>query len=165
VPVDGRQRVERGDDRALHVDASASVQPAVLDGAGREPPRDGAGRHDVDVAADREAPVAAGRRGDGEAPQLLARRLLAGVARVRAERGEVVLMQIGAQPQPLGELGEKPQRGALVPGDAGHPDERGRIAGKGPRVDHGVASSAVGSDASSAAWAWIRRTALVSARA
>ena len=74
-------------------------------------------------------------------------------------------MQIGAQPQPFGELREQLQRGALVPGDAGHPDERGRIAGNGPRIDHGVASSAVGSDASSAAMACIRRTALVSARA
>ena len=83
---------------------------------------------------------------------------------MRAQRREIVLVQLGAQPQLLGQLGEALQRGALVAGHAGHGDEGARVAGEGPRVDHGAASSAAGS-VSSSAMVCMRRTALVSARA
>ena len=36
---------------------------------------------------------------DGQAPQLVARRLFPGVVRVRAQRGEVVLVQVGVEPE------------------------------------------------------------------
>ena len=81
-----------------------------------------------------------------------------------AQRREVVLVQVRAQAEPVGQLGQPLQRGALVARRARDLHERGRIAGQRSRVDHGVASSGVGST-SSAARAWMRRTALVSARA
>ena len=85
------------------------------------------------------------------------------MAGVRAQRGEVVLVQVGPQAERLGERGEPFEDAALVAGDARDLHERGRVGGQRPRVDHGVASS-VASSASSAACECIRRTALVSAR-
>ena len=82
---------------------------------------------------------------------------------MRAQRPQVVLVQVGPQAEGLGERGEPLEDAALVAGDARDLHERGRVGGQRPRVDHGAASSVAGS-ASSAAWECIRRTALVSAR-
>jgi hypothetical protein len=81
-----------------------------------------------------------------------------------AQRGQVVAVQVGAQTEAVGELGEPLERGPLVAGRAGDLHERRRVGGQRSRVDHGVASSAAGS-ASWAACECSRRTALVSARA
>ena len=82
---------------------------------------------------------------------------------MRAQRREVVLVQVGPQAERLGERGEPFQDAALVAGDARDLHERGRVGSQRPCVDHGAASS-VASSASSAACECIRRTALVSAR-
>ena len=78
------------------------------------------------------AAVAGERR--GHAPQLVARGFLAGVLGVRAQRGEVVLVQVGGEPGGLRALGDELERGALVARDAGHPDQVGGVAGEGAEI-------------------------------
>ena len=54
--ADGRGRVQRRDDRGLHVNGAAPIQRAILDGSRPRavPPRHGAGPDDVDVAVEAE---------------------------------------------------------------------------------------------------------------
>jgi hypothetical protein len=67
--VERGERVQRGDDRALHIDAAAAVQPAVLLAAVRVRPRHGAVRHDVDVPGHgKPAAVAVAARGHRQPP-------------------------------------------------------------------------------------------------
>ena len=134
------ERVQGRDDGALHVDRPAAVQAAVLDDAGRPAPRHGAEPDDVDVPVERDpARRRAGAR-DGQAPEVVARCLLTRMVRVGAQGGEVVLVQVGRQPEARGELGERLQRGALVPRGAGDAHERRRIADERCRVDFDVHS-------------------------
>ena len=84
---------------------------------------------------------------------------------MRAERREVVLVQLGrAGRAPSASTAKRSSAARSSPVDARDLHERGRVAGQRSRVDHGVASSGVGST-SSAASVLMRRTALVSARA
>ena len=129
-----RERVQRGDHRALHVHRAAPVQAAVLDHARPRPcPRLGPRPDDVDVPVQAQPAAVAGER-RGHAPQLVARRLLAGMVGVRAQRGEVVLVQVGVEPGGLRALGEELERGALVAGDAGDPHQLGGVAGEGVHI-------------------------------
>ncbi len=108
-PAHGGEGVERGHHRALHVHRAAAVEEAVLDRARprAEAPLVGAGRHHVHVAVHAQARRAleAGQR-DGQAEQLLARRLLARMRRVRAQGGEVVLVELRLEPQRPRQLGQ-----------------------------------------------------------
>jgi hypothetical protein len=141
APAQRGQRVQRGDHAALHVDASATPDAAVGDaaGPGAVPPGDRALGHDVDVAVERQPRRIGARPGDADRqpPQLGARRLLAGMSGMRAQRGEVVAVQVGAQAERGRELAEALERRALVAGDAGHLDERGGVAGERAGVDAG----------------------------
>ena len=76
----------------------------------------------------------AGER-DLEAEQLVARRLLARVVRVGAQRREVERVQLAGEPVARGELGEPLEGGALVARDARDPDERGGVGRERGRVD------------------------------
>src|SRR5919199_3758191 len=152
------ERVQRGDDRALHVDAAASVYEAVLDRARPRAvaPALRAGRHHVDVPVDREprAVSARARQRHRQPPQLVARRLLARMPRMRAERVEVVAHELGAQAERGGELGQALERRPLLPRDARDAHERRDVARERGGVDaperrleghgpaQGVASSA-----------------------
>jgi hypothetical protein len=133
VGPQGGQGVEGGDDPALHVHAAAAVHEAAGDRARPRAavrPRVRAGRDDVDVPVDRQPwGVGDGRRErDGEAPQLRARRLLAGVVGVRAQPGEVVAVQVGLEPERRGQLAEALERGAFVARDARNLHERRDVA-------------------------------------
>ena len=55
--------------------------------------------------------------------------------RVRAQGGEVVLVQLGGQSGGRRALGDELQRGALVARDAGHPDQVGGVAGERADVE------------------------------
>ena len=61
-----------------------------------------------------------------------------GVAGKGAQRGEVVLVQLGLEPHARGHLPHQLERGALVARDAGHLHERRHVAGQG------VAGSSLG---------------------
>ena len=67
---------------------------------------------DVDVAVQRDPARARAGQRDAEPEQLVARRLLAGVVRVGAQGGEVVLVQLGVEPERGGELAEPLERRA-----------------------------------------------------
>jgi hypothetical protein len=167
----GGQRVQGRDDRALHVHAAAAVEHPV--GHGARPrsavaPFRAAGRDDVDVPAHRQPPRPAAGHGDGQPPEFVARRLLAGVVGMPSQRGEIVAMEVGPQAQPAGQLAEALERGALVAGRAGDLDERGGVARQRRRVEggerllHGAASSGAGSSETCSP---ARAIACVSARA
>ena len=68
--------------------------------------------------------------------QLRARRLLAGVARVRAQRVEVVDVQLGVEPVAGRQLAEPLEHRALLAGHARDADERRRVVGERVAVDH-----------------------------
>jgi hypothetical protein len=121
----GGQRVQRGDDGALHVDRAAAVQAAVLEHARPRsvPPRRGAGPDDVDVSVQAQpARRLAGQR-DRQAPQLVARRLLARMARVGAQPRQVVLVEVRLEAEAGRQVGEHLERRPLLAGDAGDPDQ------------------------------------------
>jgi hypothetical protein len=129
--------VQGGDGGGLHVDGAAAVQPAVLDHA--RPRAVAPGRaarvHDVDVPVEADAaPRPAGER-RGQAPQLGPLGLLAGVARMPAQRREVVGVQIGLEPQGGRGFGEELEHGPLVAGHARHAQRGGRVAGEGAGVE------------------------------
>ena len=107
------------DDRALHVDRAAAVQPPVLDGPPRAvAPRLGPGSDDVDVAVERQPAGPLSGAGDRQAPELVARGLLARMVGVRAQGREVVLVQVGGQAERGRQLGERAERRPLVAGRA-----------------------------------------------
>ena len=139
-------RVQHRDDGRLHVDRAAAVQDAVLDRAAPRAvaPRGRAGVDDVDVAVEADPPGRAAGQRRGQPPQLVARRLLPRVARMRAQGGEVVRVQVGPQPEPLRGAREQLEHRALAAGDARHPDRGGGVAGErvGIQAHSGVAASA-----------------------
>ena len=67
---------------------------------------------DVDVAVQRDPARARAGQRDAEPEQLVARRLLARMVRVGAQRGEVVLVQLGVEPERGGQLAEPLERRA-----------------------------------------------------
>ena len=88
------------------------------------------GPDDVDVPVQAQ-PCAVAGEGRGHAPELVARRLFTRVIRMRAQGGEIVLVQVGVEPGGGRALGEKCERRTLVAGDAGDPDQVGGVAGEG----------------------------------
>ena len=91
---------------------------------------------DVEVAVRGTAaarPATGGERGDSAPTSSVARRLLAGVAGVRAQRGEVVLDDLGVEALRGGERGEQLDGVALVAGQARHLHERAEVARRARR--------------------------------
>ena len=149
------QRVQRRDHRALHVDAAAPVQPAVLQRARPRAvaPRRRPRRDDVDVAAERQSrPARRGRRPSTVRPHSSPRaRLLAGMVGVRPQRREVVLVQVGAQAERRRRA--RPRRSSAArssPVALGTCTSAAASPASARGVDHGVASSGVGSTSSAA---------------
>ena len=126
---------------ALHVDRAAAVHV----GRPRSRPTTGRARHgslpgadDVDVAVERDRPG----RVPGSvtvSPSSSSRGASSpGWSGVGAQRGEVVLVQLGVEPERGGQLAEPLERRALVAGDARHLDQRGGVAGeRGARRSRG----------------------------
>ena len=84
----------------------------------------------------------AGQR-DGQAPQLVARRLLPGVVRVGAEHVQVVLVQVGFQPERRRLFGEPLERRALVAGHARNLQERRGVADQSVHIESHFGASLV----------------------
>jgi hypothetical protein len=64
----------------------------------------------------------AGQR-DRQAPELVARRLLARMARVGAQARQVVLVEVRLEAEAGGQIGERLERRPLPTGDAGDPHQ------------------------------------------
>ena len=103
-------------------------------------PRRRAGADDVDVPVQAQPPWDAARERRCQPPQLVARRLLARVIRVRAQGGEVVRVQVGRQAAGGGQLGQRREHRPLVAGDARYAQDRGRVAGERGGIDGGERS-------------------------
>ena len=102
------------------------------------PPRRRPGPDDVDVAVER---TAARRRRPGAWPSGPTARRAApprpGGRGWRAQRGEVVRVQVGLEPARGGQLGERLEHRPLVAGDARDPQDRRRVAGERAGIQGG----------------------------
>jgi len=136
-PPQRGQRVQSRDHAALHVDRAAPVHAAAGDRTRPRPVAPGlvTGRDDVDMAVEAQAPGARAGQRDGEGHQLGSRRLLAGVPRIRAQGGQVVLDEFRLEAERLRSPGEQRERGPLLPSLAGHLDQPGEIGGQECRID------------------------------
>jgi hypothetical protein len=118
---------------------------------------------DVDVAVEREPPRSAAGQLRRRAPELGARGLLPRVIGVRAQRGEVVHVQLGGQAGGVGAGGDELRGRALVARDARDADQVGGVARERVEVECGESGILHPSDPSRA-WTFVQRDDLLMPR-